>query len=69
MDDKQFADALRDVLAATDGDSDDINQTTIRRIHTFEEVGVLSRDAGLVVTLTDGSEFQLTVVRSRVARG
>jgi len=69
MDAKQFVDALRDVLAATDDASDDINQTTIRRIETFEETGMLTRDAGLVVMMTDGTVFQLTVVQARVARG
>jgi len=68
MDDKQFADALRDVLAETDGASDDLNQMTIRRIDSFEDVGMLTRNAGLVVRMTDGSEFQVTVVQSRPAR-
>lgn len=32
---------------------------------TFEEAGVLTLDAGLLLRLADGSEYQLTVVRSR----
>lgn len=32
---------------------------------TFENAGVLTGDAGLVVRLGDGSEFQITVVQSR----
>lgn len=35
------------------------------RIDTFEEAGVLTRNKGLVVRLKDGTEFQLTVVKSR----
>lgn len=35
------------------------------RVRSFEEAGVLTRDAGLVVRLPDGSEFQITIVRSR----
>ncbi len=35
------------------------------RVRSFEEVGVLTRNAGLVVRLPDGSEFQITIVRSR----
>jgi len=35
------------------------------RVRSFEEVEVLTRNAGLVVRLPDGSEFQITIVRSR----
>ena len=35
------------------------------RVRTFEEEGVLTRNAGLVITMADGSEFQVTVVQSR----
>ena len=69
MDSRQFLDALRDVLAETDDASDELNQQTIRRIDSFEDVGMLTRDAGLVVRMVDGSEFQLTVVKSRTERG
>ena len=34
---------------------------------TFAEAGVITNDAGLVVTLHDGAEFQLTIVQSRGA--
>jgi hypothetical protein len=68
MDAQKFVNELREVLAETDDASDGINQQTIRRIETFEEAGILTRDAGLIVMMTDGSEFQVTVVRSRPAR-
>lgn len=32
---------------------------------TFEELGVLTSDAGFVIRLADGSEFQVTIVKSR----
>ncbi len=32
---------------------------------TFEDAGVLTSNAGLVLRTADGSEFQVTVVRSR----
>ena len=35
------------------------------RTSTFEERGLLTSDAGIVLSLADGSEFQITVVRSR----
>jgi hypothetical protein len=34
-------------------------------VETFEEGGVLTNNAGLTLTFSDGSEFQLTIVRSR----
>jgi hypothetical protein len=37
----------------------------VKRVRTFEEEGVLTHDAGLVITTADGGEFQLTIVRSR----
>ena len=53
-------------------DTDDLDQfdmpeelAGIERVSTFDEAGVLTRDAGLVITTKDGSEFQLTIVQSR----
>src|SRR4051812_29671646 len=36
----------------------------VRRVATYAERGILTCNEGLVVTLEDGSEFQLTIVRS-----
>jgi hypothetical protein len=36
-----------------------------RSVATFAERGVLTRNAGLVVRLQDGSEFQITIVQSQ----
>ena len=38
------------------------------RVETFEVAGVLTTDRGLVVGFEDGSEIQLTLVRSRRER-
>ena len=35
------------------------------RVRTYREAGVLTYDKGLVITTPDGSEFQLTIIRSR----
>jgi len=43
----------RDRLGVLDGLDD------IESIQTFEEAGVLTRDAGFVCRLGDGSEFQI----------
>ena len=32
---------------------------------SFESVGMLTRNEGLVIRMKDGSEFQVTVVKSR----
>ena len=37
----------------------------IAAVCTFEDRGLMTRDAGLVIELEDGSEFQLSIVRSR----
>jgi hypothetical protein len=37
----------------------------ITSVRTFEEAGVPSEDRGLVVTMSDGTEYQITIVRSR----
>ena len=39
----------------------------ISSVRTFEEAGVRSEDRGLVVTMSDGSEYQITIVKSREA--
>jgi hypothetical protein len=37
----------------------------IARIVSFEEAGLLTSTEGLVIRLTDGSEFQVSIRRSR----
>jgi hypothetical protein len=36
-------------------------------VSTFGEAGLLTSDAGIVLRLEDGTEFQLTIVQSRRA--
>jgi len=38
----------------------------IESIRTFDDVGLMTRDSGLVIRCTDGSEFQLSIVQSRL---
>ena len=35
------------------------------RVRTFEDAGIMTYNKGLVISLPDGSEFQLTIVQSR----
>jgi hypothetical protein len=37
----------------------------IREVRTFADAGLLTRDRGIVVTLDDGTEMQLTIVERR----
>lgn len=37
----------------------------VRSAWSFEHVGVMTSNAGLVVSLADGSEYQITIVQSR----
>ncbi len=66
MTDHEFAQSLAQVLSGEDAD-DEFPDPAIGRIASFEKAGVLTRDAGFVVRLEDGSEFQITVVQSRRA--
>ena len=65
MDAGEVAENLADLIR----DNRDDFPERIGAVNNFRQVGVLTRDAGFVVTLADGSEYQVTVVQSRQARG
>jgi hypothetical protein len=54
-------DADLEAQFAVDEDGKDIN---VARVETYEDAGILTADAGFVLKLSDGSEFQITVKRS-----
>jgi hypothetical protein len=56
MTEKQMEECIADALYEND---------EIKLTKTFEEVGMLTNNAGLVVRTIDGSEFQITIVKSR----
>ena len=56
MSEKEMAMALNEALYENE-------ELEINNVRTFEEVGMLTRDAGLIIKLLDGSEFQVTIVR------
>ncbi len=39
-------------------------ETQVKKINTFEECGVLTTNTGFVAKMKDGSEFQITIVKS-----
>ena len=56
-------DGLRELI--TEGyDSSEICWENLR-VRTFEDAGVMTYNKGLVISLPDGTEFQLTIVQSR----
>ena len=68
----ELTEILREVLDAS-GSSEQVDLEEIDtehvlggcRVATFEERGVLTRNEGLVLRLADGSEYQITIVRSK----
>jgi hypothetical protein len=74
MNARKLQDLLRDLLeelliARDDADDPlaDLADRTdeIRQICSFDDAGVLTTDKGLVIECDDGSEYQVTIVRSR----
>ena len=58
--------AISDALEAADERAqDDGEPAAIRSLLTFDDAGLMTQNSGLVVRLADGSEYQVTVVRSR----
>ena len=55
---------LRELIAEAADDSFGIGWEDAR-VRTFEQAGVMTYNKGLVISLPDGSEFQLTIVQSR----
>lgn len=59
-DDIPLADIARGIATEFDG---------VAHATTYAEARILTTDAGLVVRAADGSEFQITIVRSRRGSG
>ncbi len=58
-DDTELADLMRDIASDTDG---------IERVLTYAATDIVTRDAGMVVRMSNGAEYQITIVQSRAAR-
>jgi len=64
MDAHELAEALIGVTLANP-DTDDPGIDNAIDAYTFAEGGLMTDGAGIVITLADGSEFQVTVVQSK----
>jgi hypothetical protein len=60
-------DLLKLLAQTLDSDEDSAAElaSKIDHVQTYREAQVYTRDEGLVVTMTDGTEYQITVVRSK----
>lgn len=56
-------DLLRSLAEDEEGDAEELHGATLA---SFERVGLLTSNAGVVITLANGSEFQISVVQSRI---
>ena len=70
MTEKGFVSCLQavldgDVTGAASAVNEAFDPDGVRAVATFADAGVLTMNHGLVVTMDDGTEFQITVVRSR----
>ena len=73
MDEHEMQTALNDLFAnlilAADCDEypedlpDELSE--VEMVQTYDEAGILTYNKGLVLRMKDGSEFQLTLVKSR----
>ena len=60
-----FASNLFDLLAWHICDELNYGSSPIRNVQSYQNAGLLTNNDGLLVTLEDGSEYQITIVRSR----
>ena len=72
MDERDMEQMLSDLICVWESDDDMLGELGIERpesrvvrLATFEQAGVLTTDAGLVLSLHDGSEYRMTIKRSR----
>lgn len=58
---KEIVESYAEPIYTDDGDTN----ANVKSVNTFYDNGLLTRNKGLVVRLNDGSEFQITIVKSR----
>ena len=61
MTEQDFRDVLSEALTLYMDD----DLSTIQNVRTFQDCGLLTVNEGLVVSCRDGSEFHVTIVRSK----
>lgn len=59
MNEKEMESWLGEAITSLE---DEVNE--VRRVSTYDEVGMLTRNKGLVVKFKNGDEFQICIVQS-----
>ena len=62
MTEKDFREILEDRLRYGDEASEEFDNAKFRN---FQDAGLMTRNEGLVITMEDGSKFQVTIVKVR----
>ncbi len=65
MNEIDFQNLVRDAIYYENAATKHRAAGDIQSIESFADRGVLTSNAGLVIRLTDGSEFQITIVKSK----
>ena len=65
MDEKGFEACLQAVLHGELDVNESFDPDGVEGVATFEDAGIMTMNRGLVVTMDDGAEYQITIVRSR----
>jgi hypothetical protein len=64
MDGRKMAEHIEDAIYNREEDVK-FDGPYVDDITTFEDFGMLTKNKGLVIKMEDGSEFQITIVKSR----
>ena len=56
---------MEEIISESLWETDEYHETGIEDISTYEDVGMLTNNAGLVIKLDDGSEYHITIVQSK----
>lgn len=65
MDEQKLQETLVEAIIEFDFSDEDGNGVFPNGVYTFEDAGVLTMNKGVEVSFSDGSKFQITIVRSR----
>lgn len=63
MNERQFQDWLAEACMDYSEEADN-DEATVKRVASYDDVGMLTKNKGLVVKMKDGAEFQVCIVQS-----
>jgi len=65
MDEKDIEELLQAAIECLESLDADFEGPYVDTIRTFEDAGITSKNRGLVIPFEDGSEFHVTIVKSK----